>query len=59
MSVQIEYTTPDGLERIERDEWHNEREGYVTALDNPDTPGVERKVIIPKERVVSIRGVHR
>jgi len=50
----IEYELYGETHSITRDEAHTEKDGYVVAYDNPEEPGVTRKISIPKERVVMI-----
>lgn len=56
MSPKITYESADNAPvHIERDEWHNDVDGFVTAYDTKEERGVCRKVSIPKERVISIK----
>jgi hypothetical protein len=54
MTVQIWYETADGLNSVERDDWHDDKDGFVITYDETPEPGVTRKVSFPIERVVRI-----
>lgn len=54
--IRILFETPeDGVHSINRDTFHTEKRGIVTAFDNPgDASGLENKTHIPLQRVVRI-----
>jgi hypothetical protein len=54
MTVQIDYDTPGGIDTVRRDDYHFEKDGWVTAYDNPDDRGVENFIQIPRRRVIRI-----
>jgi len=54
MTATIWYETADGTDSIERDEWHDEKDGFVTAYNDSDGNGVDRKVTFPIQRIVRI-----
>lgn len=54
--IKIEYETPEGVESLERDEWHSEKPNMITGYDLKATSGIEHKVSIPIQRVIKIYG---
>lgn len=54
---KILYADIDGEERlIDRDEYHTDKAGLLTAFNQRDGVGVENKIAIPLNRVVKIVG---
>lgn len=53
MSV-ITYERYDGIDTITRDEYHAEKDGFVTAYDRGDDNSIQHKTSIPIQRVVRI-----
>lgn len=56
MCAKIHYETPDGIDVIDRDEYHNEKDGFVVSYDYVDDGELVNKATIPKERIVRIDG---
>jgi archaeosine-15-forming tRNA-guanine transglycosylase len=57
MSVTIEYELDGETHNITREEYHTERDGYVTAYSQ-DGADIIRKVKIPEHRVVMIHEIN-
>jgi len=55
MSATITYETADGVETVQRDEYHTDQEPLLVAYNNdPNERGVTEKVIVPVRRVIKI-----
>lgn len=54
MTARITYETADGTDSIERDEWHNDKDGFITAYNNPNSRGTADLVHVQTRRVVTI-----
>lgn len=54
---RITYTTDDGTENVTRSEWDVDDDGFVHAYSPEYTP--EKRVVIPRENIVTIRYPHQ
>lgn len=52
----ITLETPDGTDRIVRDEYHTDKDDFVIAYNRLNDNGIDEKVAIPLHRVVRIDG---
>lgn len=52
--IEIEYHVGDVIFTVERDQYHTDTTGFVTAFN---TPGASQFIQIPKERVITIERV--
>jgi hypothetical protein len=52
--VTITYETPDGIDTITRDEYHADKDQFLTAYDRGENAQIKSKTNIPIQRVVRI-----
>lgn len=52
----IEYEAPDGVEKVEREEWHTDVPNMITGYDTKDSTTNRQTVSIPINRVIRVYG---
>lgn len=54
MTAEIIYDENGETKAVERDAWHDEKDGFVVAYNESHEPGIEDKVTLPINRVIRI-----